>query len=78
MSISPYLGSVIIVVVAAAMAPSAHIQWREVADPASLVVLTHSGAGVGSSSEDYRAAQVDSAGITTKRMLMIINTSHVS
>ena len=65
-------------VVAAAMAPSAHIQWREVADPASLVVLTHFGAGVGSTSDNDRAAQVDSAGITTKRMLMIINTSHLT
>ena len=44
---------------------------------ASLVVLSHCGAGVFSSGEYDRATQVDGTGPTTINMLLIINITHL-
>ena len=64
------------------MVPSPLEQVREITEPASLVVLRHSGGGEGgvfsSSCEDDRATQVDSTGQTTIGMLKIkILTFHL-
>ena len=53
---------------------------REIADPAILVVLTDfvGGAVVSSSCDDDRATKVDSTGLTTINMLLIMcNASHL-
>ena len=57
-----YLGSLIIVVVAAAMVHSPLLELGEIPHPASLVVLADCGAGVPSSSEEHCATKVDSTG----------------
>ena len=73
-----YLGSLIIVEVRAAMAPSPRLELREILLITSLAVLSNSGEGVGTSScEDDRATQVDSTGVTVIKMFIIIDTSHL-
>ena len=64
---SIYLGSVIIVEVGAAMVISPLLKFREISDPASLVVLAHS-VGARASCEDDSAAQVYRAGITAMKI----------
>ena len=55
------------------MAPSPRLELREILLITSLAVLSNSGEGVGTSScEDDRATQVDSTGITTINILLII------
>ena len=59
------------------MAISPLLELGEIPHPASLVVLADCGAGVPSSSEEHCATKVDSTGLTTINMLLIINTSHL-
>ena len=61
----------------AAMVISPLVQVREIPDEASLSVLGHSGAGVVAACEEDRAAQIDSTGLTTIKMLLIMITSHL-
>ena len=60
------------------MLPSPLLELGEIPHPASLVVLADCGdGGVASSSDEHCATKVDSTGITTINMLLIINTSHL-
>ena len=71
------LCSIIIIEEAAGMVISPILEGREISHIASLAVLGHS-VGVRSSSDDDRASQVDSAGITTIYVLLIIITTVTS
>ena len=61
------------------MAISPLLERGEIPHMASLVVLADCGGGRGvvASSEEHCATKVDSTGITTINMLLIINTSHL-
>ena len=59
------------------MAPSPLLELGEIPHPASLVVLADCGEGVVASSYQHCATKVDSTGIPTIKMLLIINTSHL-
>ena len=59
------------------MFPSHLLELGEIPHPASLVVLTDCGDGGVASSDEHCATKVDSTGITTINMLLIINTSHL-
>ena len=58
------------------MVISSLLELGEIPHIASLVVL-NCGAGVVASSDEHCATKVDSTGISTINMLLIINTSHL-